>query len=113
LEAIGTLAGGIAHDFNNILSSIFGYTQLAQMHLASPEKAKNHMDQVLKGAQRAAALVQQILTFSRQTEYLLKASRERDQLFLYIFPFIFPLRHQIPGIRYLKNRFKWPGELKP
>ncbi len=69
MEAIGTLAGGIAHDFNNILSSIFGYTQLAQMHLASPEKAKNHMDQVLKGAQRAAALVQQILTFSRQTEY--------------------------------------------
>ncbi|MCA1794826.1 MAG: cache domain-containing protein, partial [Desulfobacteraceae bacterium] len=69
MEAIGTLAGGIAHDFNNILSSIFGYTQLAQMHLASPEKAKNHLDQVLKGAQRAAALVQQILTFSRQAEY--------------------------------------------
>jgi len=69
MEAIGTLAGGIAHDFNNILSSIFGYTQLAQMNIASPEKAKQHMDQVLKGAQRAAALVQQILTFSRQTEY--------------------------------------------
>ena len=68
MEAIGTLAGGIAHDFNNILSSIFGYTQLAQMNIASPEKAKDHMDQVLKGAQRAAALVQQILTFSRQTE---------------------------------------------
>ncbi len=69
MEAIGTLAGGIAHDFNNILSSIFGYTQLAQMNLVSPEKARNHLDQVLKGAQRAAALVQQILTFSRQTEY--------------------------------------------
>ncbi|MEE4362959.1 MAG: cache domain-containing protein [Desulfotignum sp.] len=69
MEAIGTLAGGIAHDFNNILSSIFGYTQLAQMNIASPEKSRNHLDQVLKGAQRAAALVQQILTFSRQTEY--------------------------------------------
>jgi len=70
MEAIGTLAGGIAHDFNNILSSIFGYTQLAQMNLAAfPEKTKNQLDQVLKGAQRAAALVQQILTFSRQTEY--------------------------------------------
>jgi len=31
MEAMGTLAGGIAHDFNNILSSIFGYTQLAEM----------------------------------------------------------------------------------
>jgi PAS domain S-box-containing protein len=70
MEAIGTLAGGIAHDFNNILSSIFGYTQLAQMNLATtPEKAKTHLDQVLKGAQRAAELIQQILTFSRQTKY--------------------------------------------
>ncbi len=69
MEAIGTLAGGIAHDFNNILSSIFGYTQLAEMSLASPETAKNHIAQIVKGAQRAASLVQQILTFSRQTEF--------------------------------------------
>jgi PAS domain S-box-containing protein len=70
MEAIGTLAGGIAHDFNNILSGIFGYTQLAQMSLATtPEKAQTHLNQVLKGAQRAADLIQQILTFSRQTKY--------------------------------------------
>ncbi|MCP3900381.1 MAG: PAS domain S-box protein, partial [Desulfobacteraceae bacterium] len=31
LEAIGTLAGGIAHDFNNILSSVFGFTELAKL----------------------------------------------------------------------------------
>ncbi len=69
MEAIGTLAGGIAHDFNNILSSIFGYTQLAEMTLDSPEKAKKHLSQIVKGAQRASGLIQQILTFSRQTEY--------------------------------------------
>ncbi len=69
MEAIGTLAGGIAHDFNNILSSIFGYTQLAEMTLDSPLKAKQHISQIVKGAQRASGLVQQILTFSRQTEY--------------------------------------------
>ena len=68
MEAIGTLAGGIAHDFNNILSSIFGYAQLAQMTLDNPEKLKNHMSQILKGAQRASDLVKQILTFSRQSE---------------------------------------------
>ena len=68
LEAIGTLAGGIAHDFNNILSSIFGYAQLAQMNLDNPEKLNNHMKQILKGAQRASDLVKQILTFSRQAE---------------------------------------------
>ncbi len=69
MEAIGTLAGGIAHDFNNILSSIFGYAQLAKLQIAEPEKAEKSIDQLLNGAQRAAALIQQILTFSRQSEY--------------------------------------------
>ncbi|MBU3952217.1 MAG: response regulator, partial [Proteobacteria bacterium] len=69
MEAIGTLAGGIAHDFNNILSSIFGYCQLAEMAIETPEKAKKHIAQIIKGAQRAADLIQQILTFSRQTEF--------------------------------------------
>ena len=68
MEAIGTLAGGVAHDFNNILSGIFGYSQLAEIHIHNPEKAKSHIQQILKGAQRAAALVHQILTFSRQKE---------------------------------------------
>lgn len=69
MESIGTLAGGIAHDFNNILSGIFGYSHLAQVNIDQPEKALRHIDQILKGAKRAADLVQQILTFSRQTEY--------------------------------------------
>ncbi|WDP87162.1 MAG: Cache 3/Cache 2 fusion domain-containing protein [Desulfobacter sp.] len=69
MEAIGTLAGGIAHDFNNILSSIFGYAQLAQMTLDSPDQSQKHLSQIVKGAQKASGLVQQILTFSRQTEY--------------------------------------------
>lgn len=68
MEAIGTLAGGIAHDFNNILASIFGYAQLAEMDINNPEKAKKNIRQVVKGAQRAADLVQQILTFSKKTE---------------------------------------------
>jgi PAS domain S-box-containing protein len=69
MEAIGTLAGGIAHDFNNILASILGYTQMAQMSITYPDKARHHIDQITKGARRATDLVQQGLTFSRQTEY--------------------------------------------
>jgi PAS domain S-box-containing protein len=69
MEAIGTLAGGIAHDFNNILSGIFGYTQMAGMNLNDPVKIKKNLDQVAKGAQRAAELAQQILTISRQVDY--------------------------------------------
>ncbi|MCP3874361.1 MAG: response regulator [Desulfobacteraceae bacterium] len=78
MEAIGTLAGGIAHDFNNILSGILGYAQLAGLNLKTPVKAKGHLSHIIKGAQRAAELIQQILTFSRQTEY------EKKPLNLYI-----------------------------
>lgn len=69
LEAMGTLAGGIAHDFNNILSGILGYAQLGQLHIDDPGKVNRHLDNIIKGSQRAGELVQQILTFSRQHEY--------------------------------------------
>ena len=69
MEAIGTLAGGIAHDFNNILSGIFGYSQLAERDIENPEKVKKYLAEVVNGARRSAELVQQILTFSRQSEY--------------------------------------------
>lgn len=75
MEAIGTLAGGIAHDFNNILSGIFGYAQLAQMNCDNPEKVKDNIDQVVKGARRASELVHQILTFCRQSEHEKKPLR--------------------------------------
>ena len=75
MEAIRTLAGGIAHDFNNILSGIFGYSQLAQKNINDPAKANKNIDQVTKGAKRAAELVQQIMTFSRKTEYQKKPFR--------------------------------------
>jgi len=69
MEAIGTLAGGIAHDFNNILSGIFGYSQLALNMIGNPDKVKECIAQIDKGSKRAAGLVRQILTFSRQEEY--------------------------------------------
>jgi CheY-like chemotaxis protein len=68
MEAIGTLAGGIAHDFNNILLGIVGHTELAQNPTSPPEQRSADLDQVLKAADRGRALVQRILTFSRQRE---------------------------------------------
>jgi len=66
MEAIGTLAGGIAHDFNNILTSINGYTELSQMILIGNDKVREYLGSVLQASSRAADLVRQILTFSRQ-----------------------------------------------
>ncbi len=67
LEAIGTLAGGIAHDFNNILSVIIGNTELAIDEGVEPEsQTYQDLQMVLRAAERAKALVAQILTFSRK-----------------------------------------------
>jgi len=70
MEAIGTLAGGIAHDFNNILSGIFGYAQLAQRSIERQqvERTRGHIEKLIRVTERAAKLVEQILTFSRQSE---------------------------------------------
>ncbi|NLD38730.1 MAG: response regulator [Desulfatiglans sp.] len=72
MEAIGTLAGGIAHDFNNILGAIFGFTEMAKLETDDKEKLNEDLDQILRGAQRAKELVQQILTFSRKNDQELK-----------------------------------------
>lgn len=67
MEALGTLAGGIAHDFNNILFAIIGYCELALEDAIKDTSQKENLQQAITGAQRAAELVGQILTFSRQS----------------------------------------------
>lgn len=67
MEALGTLAGGIAHDFNNILAAINGYTELNLLETAPGSKLQENLQQVEKASQRAGKLVNQILSFSRQS----------------------------------------------
>jgi PAS domain S-box-containing protein len=68
MEAIGTLAGGIAHDFNNILLPIIGYTEMAMLDVPQDSLIRKNLGEVLKAADLAKGLVQQILTFSRRSE---------------------------------------------
>ena len=65
MEAIGTLAGGIAHDFNNILGAILGYGELAHQYSAEGSPLRRYLDNVMHAAERAQALVERILGFSR------------------------------------------------
>jgi PAS domain S-box-containing protein len=67
MEAIGTLAGGIAHDFNNILGAILGFTDIALLKCDIKSPIHEFLLNIRKGGKRAADLIQQILTFSRQT----------------------------------------------
>ncbi len=68
MEALGTLAGGIAHDFNNILTGTMGFHELALMPGTDLEKVRQYIENSHRLLKRAAELVKQILTFSRQEE---------------------------------------------
>ncbi len=67
MDSIGTLAGGIAHDFNNILSAIIGYSELSLPNVTEGTLLHSNIAKILDAGNRAKDLVQQILTFSRQS----------------------------------------------
>ena len=66
MEAIGTLAGGVAHDLNNILSGIVSYPELLLMDLADDSPLKKPLLTIQKSGERAAAIVQDLLTLARR-----------------------------------------------
>ncbi len=68
MQAIGTLAGGIAHDFNNILTAILGFAELSFLKCGEDSLLRANMEEIITASERASKLIDQILTFSRQTE---------------------------------------------
>lgn len=94
MESIGTLAGGIAHDFNNILSAIIGFTELAMLRKKEDDKGRrDDLQQVRMSADRATALVRQILTFSRKNPQ----ERQSLQIALIVKEALQLLRASIPS----------------
>ena len=66
LEAVGRLAGGVAHDFNNLLTAILGFCDLANAHLDEDHPAQSDLTGIRSAGERAVALTQQLLAFSRK-----------------------------------------------
>lgn len=66
MEAVGVLAGGVAHDFNNILTGIIGYAHISLMKMNPDDPVRYNVDQILACSERAAALTQSLLSFSRK-----------------------------------------------
>lgn len=66
LEAIGRLAGGVAHSFNNLLAAISFHAELILDERSSQESLKRHAEEIQQAGERAAALAQQLLAFSRK-----------------------------------------------
>lgn len=66
MQAIGQLAGGVAHDFNNLLTAISGYCDLLLLRHDKGDPDYSDLSQINQNANRAAALVGQLLAFSRK-----------------------------------------------
>lgn len=66
MEAIGRLAGGVAHDLNNVLSAIVSYPELLLMKLPGDSPLVKPLLTMKRSGQRAAAIVQDLLTLARR-----------------------------------------------
>ena len=66
MEAVGRLAGGLAHDFNNLLTVILGHSQILLTDLAPGTPIRLKIEEMQSAGQRAAALIRQLLAFSRK-----------------------------------------------
>lgn len=66
LRSLSQMAGGIAHDFNNLLTAMMGFCDLILSQKNMQEGVAAHVLQIQQNAQRAAALVSQLLAFSSQ-----------------------------------------------
>jgi PAS domain S-box-containing protein len=66
LASIGELASGVAHELNNPLTSVIGYAQLLSSNRDVPGDVKSDLDKICRESQRAAKIVQNLLSFARQ-----------------------------------------------
>ena len=70
MEGIGQLTGGVAHDFNNLLTIILGNLESIERTLSAESVDRDRILRLARnarqGADRAAALTQRLLAFSRR-----------------------------------------------
>ncbi len=68
LAAVGEMAAGMAHELNNPLTSIVGFVELAVEELPAGSSLRADLELVLSEAQRARAVLRNLLDFTRQSE---------------------------------------------
>ena len=66
MEALGTMAGGVAHDLNNVLGILVGYSELLLINIPADSSLRNHVEKMMQGGIRAAAIVHDLLTLARR-----------------------------------------------
>jgi two-component system, cell cycle sensor histidine kinase and response regulator CckA len=66
-DLLGQMAGSVAHDFNNLLSPILAYSELLLDSLPTGDSSRTRVGQIRSATLRGRDLVQQLLSFSRNS----------------------------------------------
>jgi signal transduction histidine kinase len=69
MEALGKLAGGVAHDLNNMLGPLVAYPDLLLEEITEDSPFQQDILSMQRAAERAAALVQDLLALARRGAY--------------------------------------------
>lgn len=111
LEAVGRLTGGVAHDFNNLLQTLSTGLHVLD-RIVQDARARPLITAGLRAVDRAAQLVQQMLSFSRRQPLRRQAVDFRNQL-LAVEPL---LSRALPAHLNLRTHIEpdlWPLETDP
>ena len=66
MQAVGRLAGGVAHEVNNMMTVILGFGDFLMRSLPADDQRSGDIREIVRAAERAASVTQQLLAFSRQ-----------------------------------------------
>lgn len=72
MESLGILAGGVAHDLNNILGPLVVYPGLILKDMPIAGEARKLLGEIESAANRAAAVIRDLLTMARRGNYVLE-----------------------------------------
>ena len=80
MDAVGQLTGGIAHDFNNMLTGVLGSLSIIRRRIAAGrlDDLDRFIEAATTSSERAAALTQRLLAFSRRQSLHLQPTEVSD-----------------------------------
>ena len=89
MESLGVLAGGVAHDLNNILGPLVIYPGMILEEIPKAGKARELLGEIESSANRAAAVIRDLLTMARRGNYVLEPVDMNSLIDGYVHSFAF------------------------